>query len=212
MNTRFELAGPLTELSSYPQWTQEMVGDCDRVKQTVIDHDLWEMMKEGTLSLAGTTNFMIGIWPVIERFPGYMARSLLKTQYGRSAGDDIARRWLVRNIRVEQNHAEYWLHWAEGAGVPREEVLKGTVTARNQTSWPLVRGSQQATTPWPRAWSRPTTPWRAPPASGRSVSTRAVCMPRGFAEGQGPAACAGFSCMRPMTIPILGRRWKLYVR
>jgi pyrroloquinoline quinone (PQQ) biosynthesis protein C len=62
---------------------------------------------------------------VIERFPAYMARSLLKTRYGRSPGDNLARRWLVRNIRVEQNHAEYWLSWAEGAGVPREELLKG---------------------------------------------------------------------------------------
>jgi pyrroloquinoline quinone (PQQ) biosynthesis protein C len=126
MNTRFELAGPLTELSSYPQWTQDMVAECDGVKQTVIDHEMWSMMREGNPEHRPyIANFMIGIWPVIERFPGYMARSLLKTQYGRSEGDDLARRWLVRNIRVEQNHAEYWLNWAEGSGVPREEVLGG---------------------------------------------------------------------------------------
>jgi pyrroloquinoline quinone (PQQ) biosynthesis protein C len=52
-----------------------------------------------------------------------MALNLLKTRYGRSPGDNMARRWLVRNIRVEQNHAEYWLNWAEGAGVPREKLL-----------------------------------------------------------------------------------------
>jgi len=127
MNTRFELAGPLTELSSYPQWTQDMVGECDRVKQTVIDHEMWRMMRDGDLEHQPyIANFMIGIWPVIERFPGYMAQSLLKTQYGRSEGDDLARRWLVRNIRVEQNHAEYWLNWAEGSGVPREQVLHGS--------------------------------------------------------------------------------------
>jgi pyrroloquinoline quinone (PQQ) biosynthesis protein C len=61
-----------------------------------------------------------------------MARSLLKTRYGRSEGENLARRWLVRNIRVEQNHAEYWLHWAEGAGVPREAVLHGTLPAGTQ--------------------------------------------------------------------------------
>src|SRR6185437_4250482 len=122
MNTRFELAGPLTELSSYPQWAQEMVAECDRVKQTVVDHELWDMMRNCALDIASTTNFMAGIWPVIERFPAYMAQSLLKTRFGRSDGDNLARRWLVRNIRVEQNHAEYWLNWAEGAGVPREAV------------------------------------------------------------------------------------------
>jgi pyrroloquinoline quinone (PQQ) biosynthesis protein C len=71
--------------------------------------------------------FMVGIWPVIEGFPGYMARSLLKTRFGRSEGDNLARRWLVRNIRVEQNHAEYWLNWSEGHNVPRQRLIDGTL-------------------------------------------------------------------------------------
>ena len=123
MNTRFERTGPLTELTSYPQWAQDMVADCESTKQSVLDHELWAMMSETTLDHVSTANFMMGVWPFIERFPGYMALNLLKTRYGRSPGDDMARRWLVRNIRVEQNHAEYWLNWAEGSGVPREQVL-----------------------------------------------------------------------------------------
>jgi pyrroloquinoline quinone (PQQ) biosynthesis protein C len=125
MNMHFERTGPLTELTSYPQWAQDMVADCESTKQSVVQHELWAMMSNGTLDHAGVVNFMTGIWPVIERFPAYMAQSLLKTRYGRSEGDNLARRWLVRNIRVEQNHAEYWLHWAEGAGVSREQVLHG---------------------------------------------------------------------------------------
>ncbi|KRE92506.1 TenA family transcriptional regulator [Frateuria sp. Soil773] len=132
MNNRFELTGPLTELSSYPQWAQDMVGACEGSKQEVLRHELWALMCEARLSLASTRNFMVGIWPVIERFPGYMAHSLLKTQYGRSPGDNLARRWLVRNIRVEQNHADHWLKWAEGAGVPREEVLRGSAPMGSQ--------------------------------------------------------------------------------
>lgn len=125
MNTRFERTGPLNDLGSYPQWAQDMVEACRASKQQVLDHELWAMMRECTLSRQATANFMIGIWPFIERFPGYMALNLLKTRYGRSPGDNLARRWLVRNIRVEQNHAEYWLNWAEGAGVPRQQVLNG---------------------------------------------------------------------------------------
>ena len=123
MHNEFKLTGPQTELTSYPQWAQDMVADCEGTKRSVIEHPLWESMINGSLGKAGTTNFMVGIWPVIERFPAYMAQSLLKTQFGRSAGDNLARRWLVRNIRVEQNHAEYWLNWAEGAGVARERLL-----------------------------------------------------------------------------------------
>ena len=127
MNTTFERKGPLMELDSYPRWAQDMVAACEPELRSVVEHELWDCMRDGTAKPDTIRNFMIGIWPVIERFPGYMARSLLKTQYGRSDGDDMARRWLVRNIRVEQNHAEYWLQWAEGAGVPREEVLSGSI-------------------------------------------------------------------------------------
>ncbi|NII09275.1 iron-containing redox enzyme family protein [Oleiagrimonas sp. C23AA] len=129
MNMPFERSGPLMELASYPHWAQDMVAECDPVKQTVVDHELWGIMKAARQNKTSTRNFMVGIWPVIERFPSYMAMSLLKTQYGRSVGDDMARRWLVRNIRVEQNHAEYWLHWAEGAGVERDDVLHGEAPA-----------------------------------------------------------------------------------
>ena len=137
MNTRFERTGSLTELTSYPQWAQDMVNHCESTKQSVVRHELWDMMRECTLDQTSTANFMVGIWPVIERFPAYMALSLLKTTFGRSPGDNLARRWLVRNIRVEQNHAEYWLNWAEGAGVSREEVLHGRAPHGTDTlaSW-----------------------------------------------------------------------------
>lgn len=125
MSVRFERTGPLTELSSYPQWTQDMVGECDVVKKTFVEHELWSLIRDGQATHDCMVKFMVGIWPVIEGFPGFMARSLLKTRYGRSEGDNLARRWLVRNIRVEQNHAEYWLNWSEGHNVPRQQLIDG---------------------------------------------------------------------------------------
>jgi len=123
MNKHFERTGPLTELSSYPQWAQDMVAECESTKARVLDHEIWKLMMDLRLDDESTANFMMGLWPFIERFPSFMALNLLKTRYGRSPGDNLARRWLVRNIRVEQNHAEYWLNWSEGAGVPRERLL-----------------------------------------------------------------------------------------
>lgn len=123
MYTRFERSGPLKDLRSYPQWARDMVGACEPTYRQVLDHEIWWRMTELELDRASTHDFFAGLWPFIERFPSYMALNLLKTRYGRSAGDDLARRWLVRNIRVEQNHAEYWLNWAEGAGVARDHLL-----------------------------------------------------------------------------------------
>ncbi|WP_250628273.1 TenA family transcriptional regulator [Pinirhizobacter soli] len=133
MNVAFERTGPLTELSSYPQWAQDMVASCAQDRQSVLDHELFQLMKEGELDAVSTRNFMVGVWPVIERFPGYMSHNLLKTRFGRSGGDNLARRWLVRNIRVEQNHAEYWLNWSDGAGVARHEVLEGNLPKGSQS-------------------------------------------------------------------------------
>ncbi len=132
MYASFERAGPLTELTSYPQWAQDMVDECEETYQAVAQHEMWSRMAECRLEPDDAPNFLIGLWPVIEGFPGYMARSLLKTRYGRSAGDNLARRWLVRNIRIEQNHAEYWLQWAEGHGIGRESVLNGTLLPGSQ--------------------------------------------------------------------------------
>lgn len=133
MNKQFELAGALTSLSSYPSWAQDIVAECADVKEKCASHELFQLMREAKLDHNSTANFLIGIWPVVERFPAYMALSLLKTRFGRSRADDLARRWLVRNIRVEQNHAEYWLKWAEGEGIEREDVLHRQAPLGTQT-------------------------------------------------------------------------------
>lgn len=123
MHVRFERRGPLREPGSYPRWAQDMIGETADAKQAVVDCELVHRFCANTIQAEEAKNFLAGLWPVIEGFPKYMARSLLKTRYGRTEGDDLARRWLVRNIRVEQNHAEYWLNWAEGHAIPRESVM-----------------------------------------------------------------------------------------
>lgn len=123
MSTHFERTGPLNELGSYPDWAQDMIAVCAPARARVLDHKIWSMMMDLELGTERTTVFMKGLWPFIERFPSFMALNLLKTRYGRSDGDNLARRWLVRNIRIEQNHADYWIDWAEGAGVSREVLL-----------------------------------------------------------------------------------------
>lgn len=134
MKAQFERTGSLSELASYPQWAQDMIAACEPARRSVRDHEMWDLMSEGRIDHQTMRNFMVGTWSLIERFPSFMAQNLLKTQYGRSPGDNLARRWLVRNIRVEQNHAEYWLDWADGSGVAREEVLSARPPRGTQTA------------------------------------------------------------------------------
>jgi pyrroloquinoline quinone (PQQ) biosynthesis protein C len=48
-------------------------------------------------------------------------------------------RYLIRNIRVEQNHGEYWIDWAEAHGISRAELLSrsrsGSVEALSHWCW-----------------------------------------------------------------------------
>ena len=41
----------------------------------------------------------------------------------------MARRYLTRNIRVEQNHADYWVDWAAAHHVTREDLQAGEAPA-----------------------------------------------------------------------------------
>lgn len=123
----FIRTGPLLEITSYPTWAQDMVEDCAEARRRVVGHELFQKMRDAELGERETRTFLAGVWPVIEQFPQYMAMNLVKVQYGRTRGHDMARRYLIRNIRVEQNHADHWIEWAEASGVPRDELIEGRV-------------------------------------------------------------------------------------
>lgn len=125
MDSQFVRTGPLMDLNSYPQWLRQIVRQCDAAKHAVVDHQIFRLMHEGALSAASMRRFLVGLWPVIEQFPQYLALNLLKVQYGLAPGHEMARQYLIRNIRVEQHHGEYWIEWAQSHGVERDELLFG---------------------------------------------------------------------------------------
>ncbi len=125
MERPFVRTGPLMALSSYPQWLQEIISECDDARRTVVTHEIFQQMQAGVLSPSAMRCFLASFWPVIEQFPQYMALNLLKVQYGLGAGHAMARKYLIRNIRVEQNHVEYWIDWAQAHGLSRDSLLAG---------------------------------------------------------------------------------------
>lgn len=118
----FNRTGPLMEASSYPAWAQQLIQDCSESKRRVVEHELYQRMRDNALSAKTMRHYLIGGWPVVEQFALYMAQNLTKTKFARHPGEDMARRWLMRNIRVELNHADYWVNWARAHGVSLEEL------------------------------------------------------------------------------------------
>lgn len=127
MSDAFIRDGELTDIRSYPRWAQDLVDSCAEVRTKVAEHELFHYMRDAALNDSQTSTFLVGVWPVIEQFPQYMAQNLLKVQYGRARGHDEARRYLIRNIRVEQNHADHWMNWALASGVSAGDLLHGEV-------------------------------------------------------------------------------------
>jgi len=125
MEDAFARSGALTDIRSYPSWAQDLAEDCAPTRERVTKHALFQLMREGVLPPEQARAFLVGIWPVIEQFPQYMALNLLKVGFGRAHGHEEARRYLIRNIRVEQNHADHWLEWAHGTGLTRDDLLYG---------------------------------------------------------------------------------------
>ncbi|TCP11574.1 pyrroloquinoline quinone (PQQ) biosynthesis protein C [Crenobacter luteus] len=122
MSPPFVRTGPLTEAASYPDWAQQLLLDCHAAKRRVTGHELYLRMRDAELGPMAMQLFLVGAWPVVEQFPQYMAQNLLKVRYGRQRGEDMARRFLIHNIRVAQSHAEHWIAWAEACGIGRAEL------------------------------------------------------------------------------------------
>ena len=126
MSKEFIRKGEIQDITSYPAWIQALLTRCAADRETVVNHEVFQLMRDVQLGKEATHRFMVGVWPTIVQFPQYMAFNLLKVKYGSSRGHDMARKFLIRNIRVEQLHADMWLDWAEASGVSRQEVLQGT--------------------------------------------------------------------------------------
>ncbi len=107
----------------YPQWIQDIVEETEKSAQAVAKHEAWVRFSDGSIPQSKHHALLMGFWPLIERFPQYLALNLLKCSYGEHQGLSKARGWLIKNLRIEQRHAEMYRDWAECAGIPRKQLF-----------------------------------------------------------------------------------------
>jgi pyrroloquinoline quinone (PQQ) biosynthesis protein C len=119
------LSYPAQRIACYPPWLRRLIEESEAAKERVTQHDTWRLMSEGAITPRLHHLMLVGFWPLIEKFPRFLALNLLKTSHGRDSGVNLARSWLARNLRTEERHAEWYLEWAEAAGASRDEVLDG---------------------------------------------------------------------------------------
>ena len=125
MSQEFQRTGDLKSIGSYPVWLQRVVRETNRDKARVVEHELFALMRDARLPMAALRAFFVGVWPTIEQFPRFMAMNLKKAGYGDGLGVEMARRYLIHNIRVEQKHADHWVEWAKSAGLQLGDLKAG---------------------------------------------------------------------------------------
>jgi len=125
MTRPFQRTGELKSLSSYPRWLQQVVASTSRDKARVANHELFTLLRDARLPKVAMRKFLIGAWPTIEQFPQFMAMNLKKLSVGDGPGQDMARRYLIHNIRVEQKHAEHWVDWASSVDLTIDDLRDG---------------------------------------------------------------------------------------
>ena len=125
MTDDFRRTGDLKDIASYPVWLQRVVAETRVDKMRVVDHELFSLMRDAKLPAPAMRRFLKGVWPTIEQFPQFMSMNLKKVNHGASAGQDLARRYLMHNIRVEQKHAEYWVEWARSVDMTVDDLREG---------------------------------------------------------------------------------------
>ena len=112
------IAKPFVDVTHYPRWIQDVVHDTTKTAHAVANHEAWRRFSDGTISESKHHALLIGFWPLIERFPQFLALNLLKCSYSDDLTLNAARGWLIKNLRIEQRHAEWYRDWAVAAGIP----------------------------------------------------------------------------------------------
>ncbi len=111
-------------ITPHSDWAQKFWDDLTPIKNKVVDHPYFKTIQSGTLPMELCHRGLIDFYPLVENFPKFMALNLAKTKPGIEVGHEEARYWLIQNIKVEQNHTDWWCNWAEGFNVTREQLYK----------------------------------------------------------------------------------------
>ena len=103
--------------SPHPEWIESLLTFLKPYEDRVIEHNVFKALSHGTLPIYQLRRGLINFYPLIERFPRYMALSLAKVPAGLAAWPKATRTWLIRNINQERLHSEWWKNFARGFGV-----------------------------------------------------------------------------------------------
>lgn len=109
-------------VTPHPEWATGMLERLRPDWNAVLESEVFAATRPGVLPATIWRRILLEFFCVVEAFPKYMGVTLAKTTFGQSPKDELARSWLIGNIRVEARHVEWYLDWAAGHGIDRAEL------------------------------------------------------------------------------------------
>jgi pyrroloquinoline quinone (PQQ) biosynthesis protein C len=130
----------------HPQWATRMLERLRPDWNAVLESEVFAATRPGAFPVEIWSRILFEFFCVVESFPKYMGVTLAKTTFGQSPKDELARTWLIGNIRVEARHVEWYIDWAAGHGIGRGELIghrpNAAVGALDSWLWSVAyRGS-----------------------------------------------------------------------
>lgn len=109
------------KITTHPEWAQKFWDNLIPIKDKVAHHPYFKEIQAGKLPVKLGQRGLIDFYPLVENFPKFMALNLAKVKRG-EPGHLEAKYWLIQNIKVEQNHADWWHFWANGFHVSDDQL------------------------------------------------------------------------------------------
>jgi pyrroloquinoline quinone (PQQ) biosynthesis protein C len=123
---------PVVDITPNSGWSTSFWNKLLPLKDQIVGHPIIQKFRDGSLPLEKIRNTLVRFYPVVKNFPTYMEANLRKIR-SEHAGELQAKSWLTENIRVERNHARYWIAWGLSFGCTCEDFEKQNVSAEIKT-------------------------------------------------------------------------------
>ena len=122
------------KVSPHPEWIDALRQFIRPQWDALLNGDFAESAAATRLTVDELRGWMLQLYPFIHAFPKFLAEALIKVE------DDYSRMFLIDNIRVEKQHAEFWVWMGQGFGVTRREMME-----RAEGDKPILRDVQSLT-------------------------------------------------------------------
>lgn len=134
--------GTTLEITPHTDWSKQFWEGLIPAKEKVSHHPLFVDMASGKLSVACFRHALLNFYPLVAHFPSYMAGALAKATHLAAPGVTESRNWLIQNIKVEENHLNWYRDWAQGFGISEEELDNvrppAAMNAVNHYLWQVI--------------------------------------------------------------------------